>query len=987
MESTRRPKIVSPAGGSLRAVRAAVEAGADAVYVGVKRPCAAPGFKMQLGLRPDLVNFTPDEIGEALAICADRGVDLLVTLNNLYTDAQLEDARRAAIDLVARGVRHFIVAEPALMRWLTDELPDARFHVSTVATTTNRLTASLWADLGAGRVVLENSLRIEEIASIRGCADVPVEVFVYGGSCLSFHGTCFLASYLGPEGPHPCEACNLPVRVQHPDGTAEDSTLRTRDLDLISDLPRLARAGVDALKINGRMRSVRYVSEVTRVARRVADSLVVDGEAAPSEAEERTLARSHYFGRTRGFVGGRRPEAEVFKRGDEGRFNRMADVLRNPALLWFTLRQFMGRALVAPGRRSPPPPASADGPRTLPPARRAPAKPIIVETSLTAPVLPAGADRICVGDKTCAHRFVSHRDQLPGLLAEAASTGAEPWLTVPGFVPEALVDPVLEVVDGVRDRVAGVHCLDPGLARRLARDVTVSLGAMVMGAHRVEALRSIAGASRIRLSYFPYARLAHSGALVEGLEVPVFGHIPVGVGVFCPSRLWDECDGCERTRKVATGGVELLLAGNTLYSGRLYSAHLIRDPLMTSPVSALVLDTLGQTAGAVEAAIGFWRGEADWEEPDTPLCNAMLAVDEEGWYNANDAAPWKDYLPDLATRITARSQGGALPVRSSPSWIQTALHPARTLAAHGCFKGFNLYGEHEADYLRRLDGGLEAAQDSPVRGDERLRVRFDELRRRIPVGPALRGLASVAFGKLAWVKQRDVQIEASVVEGFRIEEPRGAAADFETARDPFEARARELGVDLIGYTDIPRRLIFAGRRVRHPWLIVLGMEIRREGLDDAPGEGETRETLRTYVAIADAANELAALLRDRGVPAQPSSPRASAVLYPPLAARAGLGRQGRQGVLLTPQFGPRQRLAGIQVGVPLPTGDRETTPELAPACADCRACIDACPVGAIHERPIPGGPGLRTCIDPVPCLGELIAHVGCGICLKVCPAG
>ncbi len=202
-----------------------------------------------------------------------------------------------------------------------------------------------------------------------------------------------------------------------------------------------------------------------------------------------------------------------------------------------------------------------------------------------------------------------------------------------------------------------------------------------------------------------------------------------------------------------------------------------------------------------------------------------------------------------------------------------------------------------------------------------------------------------------------------------------------------EENARKLGVDMVGYSLLNRDYIFQGMHVFYPNLVVLGMEMRWQGMLDAPGIGAGKETMRTYHRLGAATNKLADFFMDRGYRAQPMPPYSAYVLWPAIAKEAGLAERGLHGLMITPRFGPLQRWSAVAVeAAPLPETDAVRLDWLEGFCASCRQCIQACPAQAIMSEPVRGRGELVRYIDNERCYPYFARYKSCSICIKVCTA-
>ena len=205
--------------------------------------------------------------------------------------------------------------------------------------------------------------------------------------------------------------------------------------------------------------------------------------------------------------------------------------------------------------------------------------------------------------------------------------------------------------------------------------------------------------------------------------------------------------------------------------------------------------------------------------------------------------------------------------------------------------------------------------------------------------------------------------------------------------DELEGLALLHGADLIGYTQIDPDHVFAGCRVLDRNVIVLGMEMNQADMAKAPHFDAEHEVHRVYADLGDVTLQVAQYLRRRGFAAEAGPALGGDAVYPPIAQAAGLGRVGRNGLLLTEAFGPRLRLAVVYCSVDdLPfhrdPGAHEWMRQF---CDMCGACVRRCPPGAIHTQPVLRANGAPTYVDNESCFPFFRANHGCGVCIKVCP--
>jgi len=205
-----------------------------------------------------------------------------------------------------------------------------------------------------------------------------------------------------------------------------------------------------------------------------------------------------------------------------------------------------------------------------------------------------------------------------------------------------------------------------------------------------------------------------------------------------------------------------------------------------------------------------------------------------------------------------------------------------------------------------------------------------------------------------------------------------------------EEQAKSLGIDLIGFAPIDENLIFeedhvGGIEVLYLNAIVLGMEMDYDAIETAPEFPAGVESMNIYAELGEVTNKLTDFIRSKGYRAIACHPLGGPILYPAMAVKAGLGHIGRQGLLITKKFGPRQRLSIISVNLsPLPERS-EVEFEIETYCRKCRRCAVMCPVSAIYDEPITKENGTVTRIDGEKCIEYFYETTGCSVCIKECP--
>ncbi|MFW9770088.1 MAG: 4Fe-4S binding protein [Candidatus Thorarchaeota archaeon] len=198
--------------------------------------------------------------------------------------------------------------------------------------------------------------------------------------------------------------------------------------------------------------------------------------------------------------------------------------------------------------------------------------------------------------------------------------------------------------------------------------------------------------------------------------------------------------------------------------------------------------------------------------------------------------------------------------------------------------------------------------------------------------------------------------------------------------------ARSVGVDSIGFSKLRREEIFQEQGILHENAIVLTQEMDWEKIEAAPSRPTMVMIMRTYNTLGIAANKIAEYLRAHGFSAQAGHPLGGLALYVPLALRAGLGWVGRNGLLITPEFGPRVRIAAVYTNIEnLPFAEINVHSWISDYCSTCGLCIRKCPAGAIQDEPITHDSGRMTFVTLDKCFPYFAEYYGCSICIKVCP--
>jgi epoxyqueuosine reductase len=194
------------------------------------------------------------------------------------------------------------------------------------------------------------------------------------------------------------------------------------------------------------------------------------------------------------------------------------------------------------------------------------------------------------------------------------------------------------------------------------------------------------------------------------------------------------------------------------------------------------------------------------------------------------------------------------------------------------------------------------------------------------------------------------------------------------------------GVSLLEFVKLPHDLIFQGAGVIHDNAILLAMEMSLEKINKAPSQETMNMVFDTYDLLGIAANKIAGFLREHGYAAQADHPLGGLVLFPPLAHKAGIGRVGRHGLLITPEFGSRVRLAAVYTSIQnLPFADSNEHGWIDDYCMNCGLCIEQCPPQAILEEVIVHDTGRVSRVNQKLCFEYFTQFYGCSVCIKACP--
>ncbi len=336
-------EVLAPAG-SMDSLKAAVAAGADAVYLGYTAFSARAGAG----------NFDRQQLQEAVRFCHLRGVRVHAAFNTLIKDTELPDALQVLRILAEAHVDALLIQDLGILRMVRHCLPDMAVHASTQMAIHNATGAKWCLRKGMRRVVLARECSLDEITA---CCKVPIEieVFVHGAQCVAVSGECLFSSMLGERSGNRGR-CAQPCRLSYTLNGAEGKWLSPRDVCLRDDLPALQRAGVASLKIEGRLKPPAYVAGVTHAYAQAARAAEQNRFQPMDDAEKRKLAQLFNRGFMRGYAFGVEDAAFISPDGNTHRgipVGRVTAARGRSASVLFECRIGSGDELKLTGTQEP----------------------------------------------------------------------------------------------------------------------------------------------------------------------------------------------------------------------------------------------------------------------------------------------------------------------------------------------------------------------------------------------------------------------------------------------------------------------------------------------------------------------------------------------------------------------------------------------------------------------------------------------------------
>ncbi len=258
INSLKKPEILAPCG-SFDIMKAAINAGADACYFG--------GFRF--GARAYATNFDLEKSLQAIDYAHIHGASLYLTVNTLFKNNEIDELYDYLLPYYEAGLDAVIVQDFGVFKFIKEHFPDIHIHCSTQMNITSKYAAQSMKELGASRIVTAREMSLEEIQGIKEAVDVEIESFVHGAMCYSYSGRCLMSSLAGGRSGNRGR-CAQPCRKCY-DG---EYILSMKDMCTLTEVPKLIDAGIDSLKIEGRMKNEYYVASAVDAYNQIAEDYV-----------------------------------------------------------------------------------------------------------------------------------------------------------------------------------------------------------------------------------------------------------------------------------------------------------------------------------------------------------------------------------------------------------------------------------------------------------------------------------------------------------------------------------------------------------------------------------------------------------------------------------------------------------------------------------------------------------------------------------------
>lgn len=301
-----KAEVLAPAG-NMEALKAAVNAGADAVYMGYGK----------LNARRNAKNFTEEEFFDAVEYCKERGVRVNLAVNTVVYDRELELARETITLAAKAGVDALIVQDMGVIYLCKQICPSIPLHASTQLTIHNVSGAKQMKELGFSRVVLAREMSKQEILSVINTVGIETEVFVHGALCMCVSGQCYMSSVIGERSGNR-GLCAQPCRLPFEATTQEAKTkakngyaLSLKDLSILDNLVELEKMGVTSFKIEGRMKRPEYVYSAVEACRNALNKEQVDYQVLKTVFSRSGFTNGYYYGKITPEMFGTRQKQDV----------------------------------------------------------------------------------------------------------------------------------------------------------------------------------------------------------------------------------------------------------------------------------------------------------------------------------------------------------------------------------------------------------------------------------------------------------------------------------------------------------------------------------------------------------------------------------------------------------------------------------------------------------------------------------------------------
>nr|WP_197467941.1 U32 family peptidase [Clostridium sp. Marseille-P299] len=307
MEYIKKPELLIPAS-NLEVLKTAIMYGADAVYIGGE----------MYGLRAKAKNFSAEDMKEGIAFAHKYGKKVYVTANITAHNRDLDGVAKYFEELREIKPDAIIISDPGVFDIAQEVAPEIDIHISTQANNVNYRTYRFWHKMGATRVVSARELSLDEIADLRKNipADLEIETFVHGAMCIAHSGRCLLSNYFTGRDAnlgactHPCRWKYHVVEENRPgeylpvfENDRGTYIFNSKDLCMIEYIPEIVAAGINSLKVEGRMKTALYVATVARTYRKAIDDFFESPELYKENLEyyRQEIAKCTYRQFTTGF--------------------------------------------------------------------------------------------------------------------------------------------------------------------------------------------------------------------------------------------------------------------------------------------------------------------------------------------------------------------------------------------------------------------------------------------------------------------------------------------------------------------------------------------------------------------------------------------------------------------------------------------------------------------------------------------------------------